>query len=195
MFSKLLTLSLFLIIASDSFINYPEIFYKLYLKAFFLDTDYEPIFPKVFAKANINFSMDYLCVTNENKRKKLKKYFDKQELSDTLEYVLNNMKQSDIKDQELNAFLKYDKNLKEGYHLYYYVSGIEVAETYEKCLMIEEVKFSFTLKKNYEKKQVLNYALMYEKFKIFSNNTYFNKIVYNLKKSLTVGDTITWVNK
>ena len=195
MFSKLLTLSLFLLIASDSFINYPEIFYKLYLKAFFLDTDYEPIFPKVFAKANINFSMDYLCVTNENKRKKLKKYFDKQELSDTLEYVLNNMKQSDIKDQELNAFLKYDKNLKEGYHLYYYVSGIEVAETYEKCLMIEEVKFSFTLKKNYEKKQVLNYALMYEKFKIFSNNTYFNKIVYNLKKSLTVGDTITWVNK
>ena len=195
MFSKLLTLSLFLIIASDSFINYPEIFYKLYLKAFFLDTDYEPIFPKVFAKANINFSMDYLCVTNENKRKKLKKYFDKQELSDTLEYVLNNMKQSDIKDQELNAFLKYDKNVKEGYHLYYYVCGIEVAETYEKCLMIEEVKFSFTLKKNYEKKQVLNYALMYEKFKIFSNNTYFNKIVYNLKKSLTVGDTITWVNK
>ena len=195
MLSKLLTLSLFLLIASDSFINYPEIFYKLYLKAFFLDTDYEPIFPKVFAKANINFSMDYLCVTNENKRKKLKKYFDKQELSDTLEYVLNNMKQSDIKDQELNAFLKYDKNLKEGYHLYYYVSGIEVAETYEKCLMIEEVKFSFTLKKNYEKKQVLNYALMYEKFKIFSNNTYFNKIVYNLKKSLTVGDTITWVNK
>ena len=195
MFSKFLTLTLFLLIVSDSFINYPEIFYKLYLKAFFLDTDYEPIFPKVFAKANINFSMDYLCVTNENKRKKLKKYFDKQELSDTLEYVLNNMKQSDIKDQELNAFLKYDKNLKEGYHLYYYVSGIEVAETYEKCLMIEEVKFSFTLKKNYEKKQVLNYALMYEKFKIFSNNTYFNKIVYNLKKSLTVGDTITWVNK
>ena len=194
MLSKLLSLALFLLISSEEYINYPLYFYNLYLKAFFYNTDYEPIFPKVFAETYLNFTFDYLCVTKENMQEKLKKYFANEKLSDNLEYILNNMKSSDIKDQEINVLLKYDKESKSGYHLYYYIGGQEVAETYEKCLMIEEVKFSFMLKKDYKKKELLNYVLMYEKFKIFSNNTYFNKIVYNLNKTLTVGDNITWIN-
>ena len=173
--------------------NYPDIFYKLYVKACSkYDANFEAKIKNEFSKLQLDFTMDFLCFKPNEKKTKLKKYLDNSKLVPILNLIINSKDLTEVKEEGRTSKLDYFDQSNVGEHIYYHVLGKKISKTNEKCLMIEQIKTNFIIKKNREcsSDKIVEILIAYERNVLYGNNKYFSIIVNNSEKSLSIADNI-----
>ena len=180
-----------LIIIVCTEVNYPDILYKLYVKACFqYDANFETEIKNRFRRVQLDFTMDFLCFNPEEEKEKLKKYSNKKKLTQLINLVLNS-DLSEIREEGKTMEFRFINKRNIGQHIYYHVLGSQISETNEKCLMIEQSTTVFSTKNrqcNTNRDETL--LLAYERNVLYGTNIYFSTIVNNLEKSFTVADIV-----
>ena len=168
--------------------NYPDIFYKLYVKACFqYDANFETEIKNKFRRIQIDFTMDFLCVKPDEEKSKQKKYLDNSKLAPILKSILN-ADLTDIKEEEKTVKFRFINQRNIGEHIFYHVLGKKIPETNEKCLMIEQRNTVFSMKRKCTNAKKLELLVADERNILYGTNIYFSTIVNNLEKKFTLAD-------